>query len=517
LTRAVLIADRNKDRAKGIAKACMAEKHSVFFAKDGAAALEVAIAKVPGVIIADAELPLIDARKLAEILRTNPRTQQARFFFLGDLESEGVLADLFDEVLSDPIDPSAVAKRATELLVKQEQLEALEGDLGSESELEGQLAQISLVDLLQSFHLNRKEGEIQLSRPWADGLEESGRILLRAGDIVDASVGESSGDKALFRLLSWCEGRFAFRPIFVDEGRTKIQAPTRALLMEGVRQLEEGREHRSELPNMDSRVSLRVRQSDLPHMVHPLTQEVLVSLELYERVEDIVDHCSFPDYQVLRTLQTLEGRRIVAIDAPEFAVALPVGGGASLFTPPQERRLRGWLDSKYPGHAVSVEAKLVVGGNSADAVERFSHVLCNVKGCEVSVPMDGTRIHEGLQDIARIPVGTDTWVLFVNLPMDRRYDALWPSVTYGGLGVLYLLDGELNSAIGAIRPSLERLGDLPQTRFFFLRMGEEDSAEERSVLRNALSFVETDPMLFFLDQEEDLVESLGGLLARILP
>jgi CheY-like chemotaxis protein len=495
----------------------MAEKHSVFFAKDGAAALEVAIAKVPGVIIADADLPLIDARKLAEILRTNPRTQQARFFFLGSLESEGSLADLFDEVLSDPVDPGAVARRVTELLAKQDQLDALEGDLGSASELEGQLNQISLVDLLQSFHLNRKEGEIHLSRPGEDGLEEMGQVVLRAGDIVDARVGESGGDKALFRLLSWSEGRFAFRPGEVEEARVQIQAPTRALLMEGLRQIEEGREHRSELPAPGSRVSLRVRQTELPHMVHPLTQEVLVSLELYERVEDIVDHCSFPDYQVLRTLQTLEGRRIVAIDPADVAVALPVGGGVSLFTPPQERRLRGWLDSKYPSSAVSVEAKLVVAGNSADAVERFSHVLCNVKGCEVSVPMDGIPLNEGVQDISRIPVGIDTWLLFVNLPTHCSYDSLWPAVAYGGLGVLFLIDGDLTPALSVIRPTLERLADLPQTRFFFLRMGEEDSSEERSALREALSFVETDPMLFFLEQDEDMVESLGALLARILP
>ena len=115
MARAVLIADRNKGRAKGIAKACMAAKHPVYFAKDGAAALEVALAKVPGLVIADAELPLIDARKLAEILRTNPRTQTVRFFFLGHIESEGKALDLFDEVLEDPIDSEGVAERVTEL------------------------------------------------------------------------------------------------------------------------------------------------------------------------------------------------------------------------------------------------------------------------------------------------------------------------------------------------------------------------------------------------------------------
>ena len=53
------------------------------FAPHGAAALEAALADVPDAVIAPLDLSLIDAPKLAEILRANPRAQGVRFIFLG--------------------------------------------------------------------------------------------------------------------------------------------------------------------------------------------------------------------------------------------------------------------------------------------------------------------------------------------------------------------------------------------------------------------------------------------------
>ena len=49
---------------------------------------------------------------------------------------------------------------------------------------------------------------------------------------------------------------------------------------------------------------MKIPRSALPNVIHPLTQEVLMVLEHYTRVSEILDHCSYPDYQVLRTLHT---------------------------------------------------------------------------------------------------------------------------------------------------------------------------------------------------------------------
>ena len=82
----------------------------------------------------------------------------------------------------------------------------------------------------------------------------------------------------MFRLLGWSEGSFAFRP---DAGRvaTQITTPTRALLLEGMRQLDEGKRLRTQLPSRDAHVALKVRSGTLPSVVQPLTQEVLPQMQ----------------------------------------------------------------------------------------------------------------------------------------------------------------------------------------------------------------------------------------------
>ena len=69
----VLIADGDLDRAKRLEQACVARGYETHVVRHGAAALEAALAETPDVLIVPEGLSLIDAPKLAEILRSNPR------------------------------------------------------------------------------------------------------------------------------------------------------------------------------------------------------------------------------------------------------------------------------------------------------------------------------------------------------------------------------------------------------------------------------------------------------------
>ncbi|MGY8738993.1 MAG: response regulator, partial [bacterium] len=82
-------------------------------------------------------------------------------------------------------------------------------------------------------------------------------------------------------------------------------------MAEGLRQLDEWNRLAPKFPPFESPVKLAVDRGELPTTVHPLTQEILRLLESAERVSDVVDNCTHPDYQVLRTLHTLAERGIV--------------------------------------------------------------------------------------------------------------------------------------------------------------------------------------------------------------
>ena len=207
----------------------------------------------------------------------------------------------------------------------------------------------------------------------------TGRIDLCDGDVVQARIGSVEGEKALYRLLAWRRGSFAFREQPVARERGAIERPTRALLREAQRQADEWQRIGSELPAPHARVALKVARSSLPSVLHPLTQEVLLVLELSSRVSDVLDRCSFPDYQVLRTLQTLIRRGMVELRADSAAPEPPAGG---LFGPALAARLRDWLDQGRPRDAAPIDAKVVLFASEPEAARTFAALLARLPGVE---------------------------------------------------------------------------------------------------------------------------------------
>jgi CheY-like chemotaxis protein len=329
VSRTVLIADGDAERGERLAAACRELGLACKTAPHGAAALELALAERPALVVAPLDLPLVDGLKLAEILRANPRTRAARFLFLGREEDLGRRGSVGDLLLPSVDGPESVLPAVRELLARHDRLDLLDAEAESGGEARGDLAQISLAELLQLFHVSRRSGRLAIE---GDAGDREAAVWMRDGEVMDAQVGEIEGAKALFRLLTRREGRFVFEAEPPD-GVPRILTPTRGLLTEGLRQLAEWERLAGQLPPLDAQAKLRVKSSELPNIVHPLTQEVLLLLELYSRVGELVDHCSFPDYQVLRTLHTLAQRGIVEITRSSPRRIGPAAETQGLFGP----------------------------------------------------------------------------------------------------------------------------------------------------------------------------------------
>jgi CheY-like chemotaxis protein len=205
VSRLVIVADANPDRADRIREACAVRGFATRAVVNGADALESCVADGPEVLVTVGPLALIDSAKLVEILRTNPRTRRVRFVFLSDPE-QAPPGEWGAVLLPIDADPDEVGERVSDLMERGSELDAMLQE--SREEVEGRLAQIPLADLLQLFHLNRRSGTFELRRRTADGRGERGRIYLHEGDIVQAASGPVDGEKALFRLLTWTDGTF---------------------------------------------------------------------------------------------------------------------------------------------------------------------------------------------------------------------------------------------------------------------------------------------------------------------
>jgi CheY-like chemotaxis protein len=513
--RSVLIADADAQRAKRVEQACAGRGLHARTAPHGAAALEMALADVPDVVVAPFELPLIDASRLADILHTNPRTAGVRFLMLGRRRPGAGQPGPGDEVAPADLEAPEVAARVEAMVSKLARLDEV-GQADEDAEVEGKLSKISLADLLQLFNQNGKTGTLELSRRDAQGRAEKAVVHLDRGNIVQASTGAVEGEKALFRLLAWSDGAFAFAPRRIDVV-SSIQKPLRALLMEGMRQLDETRRLETTLPPLDAHVALRVKSADLPHMVHPLTQEVLLLLEIYSRVQDVVDHCSYADYQVLRTLHTLIERGMVELRrGPQLSAGL---GGGGLFAPAQARRLHEWLDAGRPRGAPVRDAKVVVASVGVGATSDFVRLLRGVPGVRLSGAFaGGTFSPRDLSSIGRLPVDGEAGIEFVHVPIEAEYAPLWPLAGQGALASLFLLEGSVADACSAVTGALNALRALPRARVFhaiLLRKAERTLPEE---LRENLALIdEASLFLVPLESGRPSADILRPLLTRILP
>lgn len=513
MSRLVVVAAADPERSDRIREACAVRGYATRAVANGADALEACVAEVPDVLVTDGPLALIEAPKLVEILRTNPRTRRVRFVFLTDASDTAALSGAPEwGALQLPLnaDPDEIGERVADLAARGSELDAVSE---AREEVEGQLAQIPLTDLLQLFHLNRRTGTFELRRRASDGRTERGRIHLHEGDVVQAATGPVEGEKALFRLLTWSEGNFAFRAESIRIA-PRITSTTRALLMEGMRQLDEWRRLRAELPSFDAHVALRVRSGELPNVVHPLTQEVLLLLELYSQVGELVDHSSFPDYQVLRTLQTLVQRGIVEVRAGA-PVPSPEAG---LFRSVQVRRLREWLGGGRADGARVRDAKLLVASAHPEATRDFLSVLQGVPGLQPHSRMADGIPADTLGPIARLRVDGDVGLEFLHVPAQPAYAPLWPLAGHGALGTLLLLGGPVADAAASLRPLVQAMRALPRTRLVHLllvRPGEADLAQE--IRRNVDLAEESTLVLLPLEARREPVEVLRSAFSRLLP
>ena len=515
MSEQVLIADGDGERGKAIADACAARGIACSLTTHGAAALEAALSHNPIALVCQLGLPLIDGAKLADILQANPRTHGMALLFLGDRPGDESRSDVAGRVLAAPVDPEQVASSLQSLLEERQPGGA--GTQGSDGGgVEGQLAQLSLPDLLELFHVSRKTGSVELARKDARSRRETGRVVLKGGDVIQASVGQVDGVKAFYRLLSWDRGSFSFTPSPISSAAA-IQTPTRALLREGLRQLQEWERLAVELPPMAGEVKLTIQRSSLPNVIHPLTQEVLLVLEMHSRVRDVVDHCSFPDYQVLRTLHTLIGRGMV-----ELSRKPSLGEGASqpgLFLPAQAARLREWLEGPRPSAHGTRDAKLLVVASDIEATRNFTCLLDRLKDVELDARVAaGAFTGDDLLRLGRLSVDGDIGVELVHVPTSPAFAPLWPFAGHGALGTLFLLSGPVSAAVESVQPIARELMRLPRARLFHLLLLDPGERVAPDALRANLSLLDEGSLFLVpLDNLEKAGVLLRETFGQVLP
>jgi pSer/pThr/pTyr-binding forkhead associated (FHA) protein len=109
------------------------------------------------------------------------------------------------------------------------ELKAMREQLG----FAGDLANLCPVELFQMFETGSKTGDLMIK---IDDIR--GNFIIKEGLVIKAEFGEKLNEEAVYEVLQFTKGMFAFKPRVVNE-EPQISLETKFLLMEGCRMLDE--------------------------------------------------------------------------------------------------------------------------------------------------------------------------------------------------------------------------------------------------------------------------------------
>jgi two-component system OmpR family response regulator len=110
----------------------------------------------------------------------------------------------------------------------------------NDAALRGRLEQFGLATVLTFLDLERRSGQVLVITG-----EKRGTVWLRGGRVISARIEGSRrvNRAAIYELLSWDRGHFAFTQEEPSSRADEIGAPTMQLLMEAARRTDEAAAH----------------------------------------------------------------------------------------------------------------------------------------------------------------------------------------------------------------------------------------------------------------------------------
>jgi CheY-like chemotaxis protein len=208
-------------------------------ATDGADALLKAIDDPPDLLVCDYRMPGMDGRQLVEKLKGRAATSGLAVILLAtksDISEKLSQSDPADDFVEKPFFLREATQRIKRLIDKiaLEKM-AKSASASSDGVLRGSLAQMNVIDLVQSLEMGRKSCLLTLTND-----DDKCEMFFRDGQVVHSVYGSLLGDQAVFKVLRWTSGNFQLD----FEGKTTEESTklnTQGLLMEGLRLLDESR------------------------------------------------------------------------------------------------------------------------------------------------------------------------------------------------------------------------------------------------------------------------------------
>jgi CheY-like chemotaxis protein len=233
----ILLVDDNP-MVLGMLRDALSPLAKVTTAGDGADALLKAVDEAPDLLVSDYRMPGMDGRQLVEKLKSRSSTSGISVILLATKSDISEKLSVQDHTADEFVEKPFFLKDATQRikrLIDKIALEKMSKSSSSDGIVRGSLAQMNVIDLVQSLEMGRKSCLLTLTKD-----DDKCEMYFKDGQVPHAAYGSLKGDEAVFKVLRWTGGNFQIN----FEGKTKQATTTlntQGLLMEGLRLLDESR------------------------------------------------------------------------------------------------------------------------------------------------------------------------------------------------------------------------------------------------------------------------------------
>src|SRR6516162_3229912 len=189
----------------GMLKQSLGTLGQVATATDAADALLKAVDNPPDLLVTDYRMPGMDGRQLIEKLRSRPATANFSAIILAtktDINERLSQQDPVDDFVEKPFFLKDATRRIKRVIDKIS-LEKMAKAVPSDGVLRGSLAQMNVIDLMQSLEMGRKSCLLSLTRD-----AEKCDVYFKEGQVAHAVYGDLKGDPAVLKVLRWTGGNF---------------------------------------------------------------------------------------------------------------------------------------------------------------------------------------------------------------------------------------------------------------------------------------------------------------------
>jgi hypothetical protein len=166
--------------------------------------------------------------------------------------------------------------------------------------ISGLIEEVPLPDLLQLFSTSKKSGVLVIHKD-----NDVAHVFLNEGRVKFAAINddrEVSPYKSFYRILGWDHGTFSLEQPSDEEFENEIEESTEALMMEGMRILDEIRNLGEDVPDLGANLAVN---SPLIPPLRSLTPELLDTIQLvfnYRSVSQVLNKSLASDLETMQDI-----------------------------------------------------------------------------------------------------------------------------------------------------------------------------------------------------------------------